>query len=391
MVSVTSPAQPLSADAGGSRSSVDRNSDLLPHGRSEPRPSDPGPSVPATLTTADRAALYRFLVLMRTIEERGVTLYKQGKLPGSFYDGRGQEAISVGAAFALGPDDVISSPLIRDLGAHLVRGTDITEIFRHYLGRQNALNHGREGNMHFGDHQRGIIAPVSMLPDMMVVALGLAMAFRMRGEQRVALSFFGDGATSRGDWHEAMNWAGLRREPVIYVCEANQLAYSTPTAHQYAVRPSERAKGYGVEAELIDGNDVEAVHAAVHRARERALNGGGATLIEAETMRMHGHGSHDDASYVDPELFAYWAARDPLDRYATVVGDLGVDVGAIGAAVKDEVDAATAAALDTPLPDPALAATDVFCDGDPVELGPGDAPWSRFTAAAGRSGEEPVR
>ncbi|MFA4929438.1 MAG: thiamine pyrophosphate-dependent dehydrogenase E1 component subunit alpha [Patulibacter sp.] len=320
---------------------------------------------------------------MRTIEERGVTLYKQGQLPGSFYDGRGQEAISVGAAFALGPDDVISSPLIRDLGAHLVRGTDITEIFRQYLGRQNTLNQGREGNMHFGDHQKGVIAPVSMLPDMMVVALGLAMAFRMRGEQRVALSFFGEGATSPGAWHEAMNWAGLRREPVIYVCENNQLAYSTPSSRQFAVRPSERAKGYGVASELVDGNDVEAVHAAVHTARERALNGGGATLIEAETMRMNGHGSHDDASYVDPELRAYWEARDPLDRYAQVVAELGVDLDAIRTTVKAEVDAAAETALATPLPDPATAATGVFCEGEPVELGPGDAPWSRFAGRAG--------
>lgn len=376
MAPVTSPAHPAPADAKPSHPQIDRTSDLLPRGSSEPRPS-----VPAVLTPADRTALYRFLVLMRTIEERGVTLYKQGKLPGSFYDGRGQEAISVGAAFALGPDDVISSPVIRDLGAHLVRGTDVTEIFRHYLGRQNALSHGREGNMHFGDHQKGVIAPVSMLPDMMVVALGLAMAFRMRGEQRVALSFFGEGATSRGDWHETLNWAGLRREPVIYVCEANQLAYSTPTSQQYAVRPSERAKGYGVATALIDGNDVEAVHAAVHTARERALNGGGATLIEAETMRMHGHGSHDDASYVDPELRAYWAARDPLDRYAAVVRDLGVDADAIQVEVTSEVDAAAGAALATPLPDPASAATGVFCEGEPTELGRGDAPWSRFNRA----------
>jgi TPP-dependent pyruvate/acetoin dehydrogenase alpha subunit len=382
MAPVTSPAQPTPADAKASHPQADRNSDLPSHGPSEPRSSDPRPSAPATLTTADRAALHRFLVLMRTIEERGVTLYKQGKTPGSFYDGRGQEAISVGAAFALGPDDVISSPVIRDLGAHLVRGTDVTEIFRHYLGRQNALTHGREGNMHFGDHQKGVIAPVSMLPDMMVVALGLAMAFRMRGEQRVALSFFGEGATSRGDWHEALNWAGLRREPVIYVCEANQLAYSTPSSQQYAVRPSERAKGYGVATALIDGNDVEEVHATVHAARERALNGGGATLIEAETMRMHGHGSHDDASYVDPELRRYWESRDPIDRYAAVVRDLGIDVEAIQAEVTALVDAAAATALETPLPNPAYAATDVFCEGEPVELGRGDAPWSRFDGAA---------
>jgi TPP-dependent pyruvate/acetoin dehydrogenase alpha subunit len=381
MAPVTSPAQPAPADGNGPRSSVDRSSDLLPDRSSEPHASGADADL---LTTADRTALHRFLVLMRTVEERGVTLYKQGQLPGSFYDGHGQEAIGVGAAFALGPDDVLCSPLIRDLGAHLVRGTDLTELFRQYLGRQNDLNWGREGNMHFGDHQRGVIAPVSMLPDMMVVAVGIAMAFRMRREPRVAISFFGDGATSPGAWHEAMNFAGVRREPVIFVCENNQLAYSTPTDRQFAVRPSARAAGYGVAGQLVDGNDVEAVHAAVHAARERALNGGGATLIEAETMRMHGHGSHDDASYVDPELRAHWEARDPIDRYDAVVTALGVDVAAVRAEVQAQVEAAASAALATPLPNPELAASDVFCEGEPVTFGRrGDAPWSRFADASG--------
>ncbi len=132
---------------------------------------------------------------------------------------------------------------------------------------------------------------------------------------------------------------------------------------------------------------MEAVHAAVHAARERALNGGGATLIEAETMRMHGHGSHDDASYVDPELRAYWEARDPIDRYDAVVAELGVDVEAVRAQVKATVEAAATAALATPLPDPALAASDVFCEGDPVTFGRrGDAPWSRFSAAGADDG-----
>ena len=159
------------------------------------------------LDMGDRFGLLQYMLLMRAIEERGLLLYKQGKIPGSFYDGRGQEAVSVGATFALAAADAACSPLIRDLGAHLVRGTDLTEIFRHYMGRRNALSRGREGNVHFGDRERGVVGMVSMLPDMVLVAVGLAMAFRMCGERRCALTFFGDGATSRGDWHEAMNWA----------------------------------------------------------------------------------------------------------------------------------------------------------------------------------------
>jgi pyruvate dehydrogenase E1 component alpha subunit len=345
-------------------------------------PAEAGTSEPA-LTTDDRVALLRFLVQMRAIEERGVALYKQGKIPGSFYDGRGQEAISVGATFALGPDDVVCSPLIRDLGAHLVRGTDVTEILRHYMGRQNALSHGREGNVHFGDRTRGVVGMVSMLPDMMVVAVGLAMAFRMRGERRIALSFFGDGATSRGDWHEAMNWAGVRKEPVVFVCENNGLAYSTPSDRQFVVGPAERAAGYGVASATVDGNDVEAVHAAVHAARLRALAGDGPTLVEARTMRMHGHGAHDDQRYVDPELLASWTPRDPLSRYDARLTDVGVDTAAVREAVAAELEQAVTAALASPLPDPAVATSDVFCAGEPAMLGRGDAPWSAFAAADG--------
>lgn len=336
------------------------------------------PSVP--LTAADHAAIHELLLLTRAVEERGVTLYKQGRIPGSFYDGRGQEATSVGAAFALGPDDAISSPLIRDLGAHLARGTDLTDLFRHYFGRDNPISRGREGNIHFGDRRLGVVGPVSMLPDMMVVATGLAMAFRMRGEQRVALSFFGDGATSRGDWHEAMNWASVRRDPVIFLCENNQLAYSTTQEHQFRVRPAERAAAYDMPSEIVDGNDVVAVFDAVRRARVRALEGDGPTLIEAESMRMHGHGAHDDASYVDPELRAAWEARDPLVSHARIAREHGVDVEALAAAVAARVDAAVAAALESPLPDPASATDDVFCTGDPQGLGRGGAPWSGFAA-----------
>ena len=333
------------------------------------------------LTDADRVGLLRHMQLMRSIEERGLKLYKQGKVPGSFYDGRGQEAISVGATFALAGADPVCSPLIRDLGAHLVKGTDVADIFRHYMGRANPLSHGREGNVHFGDRRRAVVGMVSMLPDMMVVANGLALSFVLRGLARCALSFFGDGATSRGDWHEAMNWAAVDRLPVIYVLENNHLAYSTPQERQFAVPPVERARGYGIPAESVDGNDVEAVFAAVARARAHALAGDGPTLIEAVTMRMHGHGAHDDARYVDPERLASWARRDPLDRQAERLAGI-VDVQALRAEVDAEVEAAVAAALQTPMADPAEALEGVFCDGEPEPLGVGLAPWSGFAEAA---------
>lgn len=340
------------------------------------------------LQAEDRLGLLHHMLLMRTVEERGLSLYKQGKVPGSFYDGRGQEAISVGATWALGPADPICSPLIRDLGAHLVRGTDLAGIFRHYMGRANPLSKGREGNVHFGDMHLGVVGLVSMLPDMMVVSVGLATAFKIRGEARCALSFFGDGSTSRGDWHEAMNFAAVGRLPVVFVLEDNQLAYSTPHERQFAVDPIERAAGYGIAAEAVDGNDPEQVFGAVHDARRRTLEGGGPTLLLARTMRMHGHGAHDDARYVEPALLEEWLRRDPIELYAARLTAEGADVAAVRAAVETEVEAAVAAALETPMADPAEATTDVFA---PVGVEPETLGSGRPAAGRPRRDRDPGR
>jgi pyruvate dehydrogenase E1 component alpha subunit len=322
-------------------------------------------------------ALLRFMLLHRAVEDRGASLYKQGKVPGSFYDGRGQEATCVGATFALGAADPVC-PLIRDLGAHLVKGTPPRDVLAHYLGRADGVSHGREGNVHFGDAARGVVGMVSMLPDMMVVAVGMALAFKLRGEQRCATSFFGDGATSAGDWHEAMNFAAVQRVPAIFVLEHNNYAYSTPSARQFLVDPVERAAAYGMPGVSVDGNDVEAVFEVVREARERALSGAGPTLVSAQTMRMHGHGLHDDARYVPAEQLDEWTRRDPIDLQSKRVAALGVDVDALVADVKAEVDKATDEALAMAFPDPASATTGVFCVGEPIPVGSGEAPWSGF-------------
>lgn len=339
--------------------------------------------VEGLLTVDDRRELLRQMLRMRLVEERGLKLYKQGKIPGSFYDGRGQEAVSVGATFALSGADAVASPLIRDLGAHLVRGTDLADIFRHYMGRENPISRGREGNVHFGDWRKGVVGMVSMLPDMMLVAAGLALAYKIRGEQRCALSFFGDGATSPGVWHEAMNSAAVDRLPVIFLMENNQMAYSTPQDRQFAVNPIERAAGYGMASETADGNDVEAVFYAVRRARERALNGDGPTLIEATTMRMHGHGAHDDARYVARELLEEWESRDPIARYAAIASTNGIDFDAVRGQVEAEIDEAVKAALQSPMPDPSGVSDGVFCTEEPEIVGSGSALWSGFASEAG--------
>src|SRR5215216_515303 len=186
------------------------------------------PDVSEHLTADDRVGLLRAMLMMRGIEERAMTLYRQGKVPGSFYDGFGQEAVSAGAAWAMGARDRLCI-LHRDLAAHVIRGVPPARIFGQYMGRAGGITGGRDGNVHFGDRTLGCVGMVSMLPDMMVVATGMAMAFKLRREPRCAITWFGDGSTSRGDFHEAMNWAGVQKLPVVFVLENNQYAYSTPT------------------------------------------------------------------------------------------------------------------------------------------------------------------
>ncbi len=332
------------------------------------------------LTRDDRGRLLRFMAMMRAAEERGLALYKQGKVPGSFYDGCGQEAVSVGAAYALGPRDRMCI-LHRDLGAHFVRGVTPDRYLANYMGRTDGVTGGKDGNMHFGDPRLGCVGMVSMLPDMAQPAVGMALAFKMRREPRVAMTFFGEGSTANGQWHEAMNFAGIHRLPVVFVLENNQFAYSTPNQLEFAVDPVQRAGGYGFEGVKVDGNDVEAVFEAASSAAERARQGCGPTLIECETMRMHGHGAHDDMSYVPPELFEAWRARDPIDGYGErLVCDYGFtreEVAAILEDVHAYVDECADKALASPMPEPEQAMEGVFASGF-EELGDGQAPWSRW-------------
>ncbi len=329
------------------------------------------------LKPEDRIWLLRAMLLMRGVEDRAMTLYRQGKVPGSFYDGFGQEAVSAGAAFAMAPEDRLCV-LHRDLAAHLIRGVSPARIFAQYMGRADGITGGREGNVHFGDCRLGCVGMVSMLPDMMLVATGMAMAFKMRGEKRCAITWFGDGSTSRGDFHEAMNWAGVQKLPVIFVLENNQYAYSTPLDKQFAVDPVERAAVYGFIGVTVDGNDVEAMFEATRVARGRALAGEGPTLIEALTMRMHGHAAHDDMKYVPKEQVEEWRKRDPIERQEARLREAGVDVEEIRQQVKAQIDEAVQEALAGPMPDPSSAVAGVFCEDEAEPLGDGQAPWSGF-------------
>jgi pyruvate dehydrogenase E1 component alpha subunit len=324
----------------------------------------------AGLVREDLLGIYRNMLLTRGIEERGHILYKQGKIPGSFYTGRGNEASAVGIATAMGPNDV-GTPIQRDMGVHITRGVEPWRVFAQYMGRSDGPTRGRDGNIHMGDARLGLHTMVSHLPAMLPVAVGMALAFRIREEKRVAVGWCGEGAAARGDAHEGMNFAGVRRLPVVFVIDNNQWAYSTPTYLEYAVdHLADRAAAYGFEGVVVDGTDVLAVYREAKHAIEKAREGGGPTLIECVTLRMEGHAVHDDAFYVPRELFEEWAQRDPIERFRTWLkenADMSEDEeDEITSGVKRILNDAIQRAEESPLPDPAELTQGVFAD--PEEL-----------------------
>jgi TPP-dependent pyruvate/acetoin dehydrogenase alpha subunit len=305
-----------------------------------------------------------WLHLIRAVEEAGRRLYLQGRLPGSFYDGRGQEATAVGAALAMEPADV-ACPLIRDMGVHLVRGVTVAEMFRHYLGKAGGPMEGRDGNIHLGSYSRGTIPMISHLPEMLPVGLGVAFARSRRSQPSAALGFCGDGASAGGVFHETLNLAALWNAPLVVLVERNRFAYMTPESTYLSTDAiSRRAAGYGIESAVVDGNDVVAVHECVAAALDRARTGAGPTLVEAFTYRMHGHGAHDSQRYVPKEELDEWAGRDPLALWrewaANELGWGAHDQTAMEERVAREVQAGLADALDAPYPDAAELIPSVF-------------------------------
>lgn len=305
-----------------------------------------------------------WLHLIRAVEEAGRRLYLQGRLPGSFYDGRGQEATSVGAALAMGPDD-IATPLIRDMAVHLVRGVTPAEMLRHYLGKSGGPMDGRDGNIHLGAFDRGTIPMISHLPEMLPVGMGVAVARRRRGVDSVAIGFCGDGASCGGVFHETLNLASVWKAPLVVVVERNHYAYMTPERIYLPVAEiSARAAGYGIRSWSADGNDVSHVHAVVSEAVAAARAAEGPSLVEVFTYRMHGHGAHDAQKYVPADQLDEWRARDPLVRWR---GQADEEIGwsdeqqaELDERVGAEVSAAVEEALAAPYPDPAELGRSLF-------------------------------
>lgn len=318
-----------------------------------------------TLKPEQLLELYRYLKLTRLVEERLVNLYRQTKVVGGVFRSLGQEATAVGTAYALQPHDFIT-PLIRDLGAVLVKGIRPREIFAQYMAKAWGPSGGRDLNIHFGDMGKGFVGPISHLGDMIPVMTGVLLGARMLKKPIVAIAYIGDGGMSTGAFHEGLNFAAVQRLPLIVVAEYNHYAYSTPTALQTAVKDlAEKAASYGIPGHIVDGNDVVACYETTRRAAEFARRGGGAVLIEAKTYRRKGHAEHDDQRYVPPAEIEWWEKHnDPLDRFERHLLEHGVADKAkleeITADVVREIEEDCAWAESSPMPEPERAAYGVF-------------------------------
>jgi TPP-dependent pyruvate/acetoin dehydrogenase alpha subunit len=321
-----------------------------------------------TLTREQYLELYYYMRLNRELEEQMVRLFRQNKIVGGLYSSFGQEAISVGTAYALGPGDWIA-PMIRNIGALLVRGFKPRDILTQHMARYTSPTRGKDGTSHFGDLKtRHVVSPISMLGDLIPVMTGIAMAGRYLGQKIVTMTWIGDGGTSTGVFHEGLNLAAVQKAPLVLIVENNQWAYSTPVERQAPLRDlADRAKAYGMESAIVDGNDAVAVERTTRGAVAYARAGRGPVLIEAKTMRMRGHAQHDAAEYVPKEMLEAWKKRDPLERYEKFLNENKLwdpkIKKEIDARIAREIQADVEFAENSPFPPPELAAQGVYCEG----------------------------
>jgi 2-oxoisovalerate dehydrogenase E1 component len=352
----------------------------------------------AALSEARLLAMYELMVTGRLLETRLHTMYRGGRLPGAVYPGVGQEAAQVGFVSALEPDDIFG-PTHRDLLGQLTKGVTLEEAMLNFYGKAAGPSKGRDGNSHFGVIDKGTLMVVSPLPDAYPVAMGAALAFKQRGERRVALADCGEGSTATGTWHEAVNMAAVLHLPIVFTVQNNQYAYSTPNDREFNLAYSgHRADGYGIPGVVVDGNDVLECYAAAREAVERARRGDGPTLIEAVTFRHFGHAGHDPADYVKPDERDAWMAKDPLPRFEEYLEHRGLLDGArrdeIHHRIEEEIRAKIEWAQAQPDPNPGDIHLDLFAPAAPPAAAPGEGvgePVTLLTAITMALDEEMAR
>ena len=329
--------------------------------------TDTAPAPTSELGRSLRVRMYRTMVACRRFEQRTHELFLAGLVRGTTHLGIGQEAVAAGFAEAMREDDYTFCTY-RGHNHTLARGVSMTPMLLELVGRQGALMGGKGGSMHLTSVEHRAMGSYAIVGAHLPIAVGAAWSAQYRGSGQVAVCFFGDGTTNIGTFHEALNLAAVWKAPVVFVCENNQYMEYTPIGAVTAVeRPAaDRASAYGLEALVVDGNDVDAVYAMARQTIDRARAGDGPWLVEAVTYRHGGHSRADPGTYRPDEEVKAWLARDPIPAHRQRLLDAGVEadaLDAIDAEVEGEVAVAEAAAREAPEPDPATATTQVWADG----------------------------
>jgi TPP-dependent pyruvate/acetoin dehydrogenase alpha subunit len=321
------------------------------------------------LTREQYLDLYYYMRLNRAVEDTMVKLFRQNKIVGGLYSSLGQEAVSVGTAYALEKKDWLA-PMIRNIGALLVKGVPPRDVFMQHMAKYDSPTKGKDGTSHFGDLENlHIVSPISMLGDLIPVMAGVAIAGRYLGQKIVAMTWIGDGGSSTGVFHEGLNFAAVQKAPFVLVLENNQWAYSTPVRRQVPLENlADRAKAYGIPSYTVDGNDVVAVYDPAKEAVDRARQGEGPILLEVKTFRRMGHAQHDPAEYVPKDMRAYWEGRDPIalyEKYLTAEKLLDdKSKKEIGDKIEKLLSKERDFAENSSMPPAEFAAHGVYCTGD---------------------------
>jgi len=298
--------------------------------------------------------MYRRMVLIRHFEDQLYALFLQGMVPGTLHQYQGQEAVAVGVCTTLRPDDVIFSTH-RPVGHFLARGSTARGIAAEIMGKADGCAGGKGGQMHLTDISMGAMPSNAVVGANIPIATGAALGFQLLGQDRVAVSFFGDGASNTGAFHEGVNLAAVKDAPVIFVCENNQYGASTAISSMIRIVDiADRAAAYGISGCVVDGMDVLAVYHAASEAVEKARRGGGPTLLECKTYRYSGHSRGDPGGYRSRDELEQWRQRDPIPQMRTLLtkefGMAEADVKSIEQACQSEVKDSIEFALNSPEP-----------------------------------------
>ncbi len=307
---------------------------------------------------------YRKMVEIRNFEERIRFLFLEGKMPGTIHQYIGMEACAVGVCSALEGDDVIASTH-RSHGHAIARGLSFKELMAELYGKTTGCCKGKGGSMHFGNLEKGMLPAIAIVGGNLPIVVGIALSFKLRKQKRVALSFFGDGASNEGAFHEALNMAAVYNVPAVYVCENNLYGASTNIGKMLKIENiADRAQSYGMEGMIADGMDVIDVYFNAKKVLKKAREGGGPTLLELKTFRFCGHSRRDPCNYIPEEEKEFWAKKDPIDNFKKILLKEKIveisDLEKIDIQIEKELDEAISFAQESPDPRPEDTFEDLY-------------------------------